>query len=274
MPRPTGARPILAFLTDFGTRDPYVGAMKGVALGICPEATILDLTHEIAPHDIAEGSRHLVDVVPYLPAHTAIVAVVDPGVGSPRRAIAARAGSHWVLGPDNGLLAGVLARTPPEEPIVEITDPRYMRPVVSATFEGRDRFAPAAAWLLSGVPLGALGPPITNPVGLVSANDPEPGDGILNGTLVSVDRFGNVRTSIDRMVFALFAGSATVEIRLGSTLSPPMRLVATYADIGDGEVAALFGSTGWLELAARSAPAFGRPGIAIGEPIAVILSPK
>lgn len=273
MPRPTGARPVLALLTDFGTRDPYVGAMKGVALGICPEMTIVDLTHEIAPHDIAEGSRHLVDVVPYLPAHTAVVAVVDPGVGSARRAIAARAGDHWVLGPDNGLLAGVLARTPPEEPIVEIADPRYMRPVVSRTFEGRDRFAPAAAWLLSGVPLGALGPPITNPVGLAQVKDPVPGDGVLTGMLVSADRFGNVRTSIDRMVFNLFAGSAPVQIRLGGMLSPTLRLVSTYADIGDGEVAALFGSTGWLEIAARSAPAFGRPGIAIGDPITVILSP-
>jgi len=274
MPRPTGARPVLALLTDFGTRDPYVAAMKGVALGICPELTILDLTHEIAPHDIAEGSRHLVDVVPYLPAHTAIVAVVDPGVGSPRRAIAARAGHHWVLGPDNGLLAGVLARTPPEEPIVEIADPRYIRPVVSRTFEGRDRFAPAAAWLLSGVPLGALGPPITDPVGLARVDDPIAGDGVLTGTLIAADRFGNVRTSIERMVFDLFAGGARVEFRVGGPSGLPVRLVDTYADIADGEVAALFGSAGWLEIAARSAPALGRPGITIGAPIAVILSPK
>src|SRR5690242_21886341 len=99
MSRPTGARPLLALLTDFGTRDPYVGAMKGVALGICPELTILDLTHEIAPHDVAEGARHLVDVVPYLPADAAVVAVVDPGVGSARRGLAARAGDHWFVGP-------------------------------------------------------------------------------------------------------------------------------------------------------------------------------
>jgi S-adenosylmethionine hydrolase len=272
MSRPTGARPLLALLTDFGTRDPYVGAMKGVALGICPELTILDLTHEIAPHDVAEGARHLVDVVPYLPANTAIVAVVDPGVGSARRPLAARAGDHWFLGPDNGLFAGVFARTPPEA-IVAIAEPRYERVPVSRTFEGRDRFAPAAAWLLSGVPLAALGPPVTNPIGRMPGEGAIAGDGVLKGWLVAPDRFGNVRTSIDRMVFELFAGAARVDIRLGTLLGPPLRLVETYADIEDGEVAALFGSTGWLELAARSAPAFGRPGIAIGEPIVVILSP-
>jgi S-adenosylmethionine hydrolase len=269
MPRPTGARPVLALLTDFGTRDPYVAAMKGVALGICPDLTIVDLTHEIAPHDIAEASRHLVDVVPYLPADTAIVAVVDPGVGSARRPIAARAGDRWFFGPDNGILAGVFARTPPDA-IVAIADPRYVRLPVSRTFEGRDIFAPAAAWLLSGVPLAALGPPVTDPIGQVPVDDAVAADGSLGGTLVAADRFGNVRTSIDRMVFDLFAGDARVELRVGGA---PVRLVETYAEIRDGEVAALFGSAGWLELAARSAPAFGRPGITIGAPIVVLLSP-
>jgi S-adenosyl-L-methionine hydrolase (adenosine-forming) len=271
MSRPSAARPLLAFLSDFGTRDPYVGAMKGVALGICPELTILDLTHEIAPHDVAEGARHLADVVPYLPPDTAIVAVVDPGVGSGRRAIAARAGDVWLFGPDNGLLAAVFARTPPTA-IVEITDPRYMRSVVSRTFEGRDRFAPAAAWLLSGVPLAALGPPVTDPAGLLSepADETAGGDGVLSGTLVSADRFGNVRTSIDRVIFDVFAGGGRVDVRLGDL---PLRLVGTYVDIGDGEVAALFGSAGWLEIAARSAPALGRPGVTIGAPIRVSLLP-
>jgi S-adenosyl-L-methionine hydrolase (adenosine-forming) len=271
MTRPTAARPLLALLTDFGTRDPYVGAMKGVALGICPELSIVDLTHEIAPHDVAEGARHLRDVAPYLPADAAIVAVVDPGVGSGRRAIAARAGDRWFLGPDNGLFAEVFARTPPTL-VVEIADPRYMRPQVSRTFEGRDRFAPAAAWLLSGVPLAALGPAITDPTGLAAApaDDSMAGDGVLAGTLVSADRFGNVLTSIDRVVFDVFAGAARVEVRLGAT---PLRLVATYAEIGDGEVAALFGSAGWLEIAARAAPALGRPGVTIGAPVHVCIQP-
>jgi S-adenosylmethionine hydrolase len=271
MSRPSAARPLLAFLSDFGTRDPYVAAMKGVALGICPEAAILDLTHEIAPHDVAEGARHLRDVAPYLPADTAVVAVVDPGVGSDRRAIGARAGDRWFFGPDNGLFAKVFARTPPTL-VVAITDPRYMRADVSRTFEARDRFAPAAAWVLSGVPLAALGPPVTDPVGLVPvpADDTAGSDGILAGTLVSADRFGNVLSSIDRVVFEVFAGTARVEVRLGST---PVRLVGTYAEIRDGEVAALFGGAGWLEIAARSAPALGRPGVTIGAPIHVALVP-
>jgi S-adenosylmethionine hydrolase len=271
MPRPSTARPLLALLSDFGTRDPYVASMKGVALGICPELTILDLTHEIAPHDVAEGARHLRDVAPYLPEDTAVVAVVDPGVGSDRRGIAARAGDRWFFGPDNGLLAEVFARTPPTL-VVEIVDPRYMRPEISRTFEGRDRFAPAAAWVLSGVPLAALGPPVTDPVVVVPgvAGETAAGDGVLSGTLVSADRFGNVLTSIDRVVFDVFAGTARVDVRLGST---PLRLVGTYAEIADGEIAALFGSAGWLEVAARSTPALGRPGVSIGAPIQVHILP-
>jgi S-adenosylmethionine hydrolase len=267
MPRPPGARPVLALLTDFGTRDPYVGAMKGAALEVCPDLTIVDLTHEIAPHDIVEGARHLAASVPYFPAGTAFVAVVDPGVGSHRRAIAADAGERWFVGPDNGLLSEVFAATPPRA-IVELAEARYARAEISRTFEGRDRFAPAAAWLLRGVPLASLGPPVHDPCGL-AVEHATVEDGALVGRLVAADRFGNVVSSIDRAAVAAFAAGRAVAVRVGGR---PVRLVDTYADIGDREVAALFGSTGRLEVAARSAPALGRDGIAIGGSIVVILS--
>src|SRR5436190_6165306 len=159
--RQAAARPVLALLTDFGTRDPYVGAMKGAALSVCADATLVDLTHEVAAHDVAEAARHLAAAAPYFPPGSAFVVIVDPGVGSARRALAASAGGHWFVGPDNGVLTPVLGAG---AAIVEITSPRYMRAAVSRTFEGRDRFAPAAAWLLRGVPLDALGPPVTDPV--------------------------------------------------------------------------------------------------------------
>ena len=140
---------------------------------------------------------------------------------------------------------------------------------VSRTFEGRDRFAPAAAWLLRGVPLDALGPPVTDPVRL-DLPRPRVVDGMLRGVLIAADRFGNVATSIDRAAFEAFAGGAPVRLTLAGR---PLRLVGTYAEIGDGEVAALFGSAGVLEVAARSAPALGRDGVQPGAPIEVARQP-
>ena len=150
--------------------------------------------------------------------------------------------------------------------IVEITDPRYRRDVVSRTFEGRDRFAPAAAWLLRGVPLEALGARVTDPATL-DLPRPVAADGVLRGVLVAADRFGNVATSIDRHSLEAFAGGGPVRLTLGGR---PLRLVATYTEIADGEVAALFGSAGLLEIAARSAPALGRPGVHPGAPVTIV----
>ena len=140
------ARPTIAFLSDFGTRDHYAGTMKGVALGICPDATLVDITHEIPAHDVLGGALELAAAYKYFPAGTVFVAVVDPGVGSSRRGIAAEAGDSRFVAPDNGLLTLVFRETPPKR-VVELTERRYARPSVSRTFEGRDRFAPAAAWL-------------------------------------------------------------------------------------------------------------------------------
>ena len=261
--RSPAARPVLAFLTDFGTRDPYVGAMKGAALSVCADAALVDLTHDVAPHDVAEAARHLAAAAPYFPTDTAFVVVVDPGVGSARRALAARSGDRWFVGPDNGVLTPVLG---PEAVVIEIAEPRYMRETVSRTFEGRDRFAPAAAWLLRGVPLEALGPRAADPVRLELPR-PDIAGGVLRGVLVAADRFGNVATSIDRASVDAFAGSAPICLTLDGR---PIRLVATYAEIADGEVAALYGSAGLLEVAARSAPALGRPGVHLGAAVTIV----
>ena len=158
-------RPLIAFLTDFGTQDHYAGTMKGVTLGICPDATLVDITHDIRPHDVMDGALELAASYKYFPVGTIFVVVVDPGVGSARRGLAADTGDYKFVAPDNGVLTAVLRETPAKK-IVELTERRYARPTVSRTFEGRDRFAPAAAWLAKGIQLAALGRPVTEISGL------------------------------------------------------------------------------------------------------------
>src|ERR1700716_413519 len=152
------ARPVIALLTDFGTRDHYAGTMKGVALGICPDATLVDISHELPAHDVLAGALELAPAYRYFPAGTIFLVVVDPGVGSTRRGIAAEAGDQKFVAPDNGVLTAVLDEHPPKR-VVELTERKYARPTVSRTFEGRDRFAPAAAWLAKGIELTGMGRP-------------------------------------------------------------------------------------------------------------------
>src|SRR6266705_6593786 len=188
-------RPVLALLTDFGTRDHYAGTLKGVILGICPDATLVDLSHDIPPHDVMTASLELAAGYKYFPAGTIFLVVVDPGVGSARRGIAAEAGEYRFVAPDNGVLTPILDEHNPKR-IVELTERRYARPTVSRTFEGRDRFAPAAAWLAKGIDLTALGRPAGS---LVRLDVPLPRvttDGI-EGEVLRVDRFGNLITNID-----------------------------------------------------------------------------
>src|SRR6266511_1943167 len=154
-------RPVIALLSDFGSRDHYAGTMKGVMIGICPGVTFLDITHDITPHDVVEGALQLAASYRFFPAGTIVLAIVDPGVGSPRRGIAVEAGDYRFVAPDNGVLTAVLRELPPKR-IVELTERRYARPTVSRTFEGRDRFAPAAAWLAKGIQLSALGRTVTS----------------------------------------------------------------------------------------------------------------
>src|ERR1700738_5025918 len=150
------ARPVIALLTDFGMRDHYVGTMKGVMLGICPDITFVDISHDLAPHDVLAGALELAAAYRYFPVGTIFLVVVDPGVGSTRRGIAAEAGDYGCVAPDNGVLTAVLDEHPPKR-VVELTERKYSRPTVSRTFEGRDRFAPAAAWIAKGVDLSTLG---------------------------------------------------------------------------------------------------------------------
>src|ERR1700704_1702359 len=154
------ARPVIALLTDFGLRDHYAGTMKGVILGICADVTLVDISHDVPAHDVMAGALELAASYRYFPPGTIFLVVVDPGVGSTRHGIAAEAGDYRFVAPDNGVLTAVFDEHPPRR-IVELTERRYARPTVSRTFEGRDRFAPAAAWLAKGIELAALGRPAT-----------------------------------------------------------------------------------------------------------------
>ena len=192
------ARPVVALLSDFGTRDHYAGVMKGVILGICPEVTLIDLSHDLPAHDIPFAAQELAASYKYFPAGTIFLAVVDPGVGSSRRGLAAEAGDWKFVAPDNGVLSGVFAEVPPKR-VVELTERRFARPTVSRTFEGRDRFAPAAAWLAKGnIQLQAFGRTVTD-YRVLELPRASLVDGVLKGAVVRIDRFGNVVTSLDRM---------------------------------------------------------------------------
>jgi S-adenosyl-L-methionine hydrolase (adenosine-forming) len=241
-------RPVIALLSDFGGRDHYAGTMKGVILGICAEATLVDVTHGVTAHDVLEGALQLAASYRYFPSGTVFLAVVDPGVGSARRGIAAEAGDYRFVAPDNGLLTLVLRETPPKR-VVELSERRYARPTVTRTFEGRDRFAPAAAWLAKGTQLSALGRTITDYQRLDVPTADADADA-LRGVVLHVDRFGNLVTNVDRRTFETFAKQGQIRIVVGDRAVE--RLVSTYAEIAPGEVCALFGSSDHLELAANA----------------------
>jgi S-adenosyl-L-methionine hydrolase (adenosine-forming) len=258
-------RPIIALLTDFGTRDHYAGTMKGVALGICPDVTLVDISHDVPPHDVIAGALELAAAYCYFPAGTIFLVVVDPGVGSARRGIAAEAGEYRFVAPDNGVLTPILDLHSPRR-IVELSDRKYARPTVSRTFEGRDRFAPAAAWLAKGIDLAALG----RSAGAIHRLDlPQPrvDAGVIAGEVVRVDRFGNLITNIDRRTFETLAQHGA-EIQAGDHRI--LQVVSTYADAPPGGVCALFGSTNHLEIAANGVSAAERLALGRGASVQVV----
>lgn len=226
----------IALLTDFGTRDPYVAAMKGV-IAARTSAPIHDLSHEIARFDVFAAAWFLERVAPYWPAGTIFVNVVDPGVGSARRILAAEAGGRIFLAPDNGLLTFVAREA---ARVHEVTEERFFLPEGSNTFHGRDRFAPVAAAIAEGVPLEALGKPVSDAVRLEYEPPQYSSDRVL-GHIVSIDHFGNAITDIDasRIPFARFDGLlGTITIH---------HTVRTYAE-GGAEPFFIVGSSGCIEI--------------------------
>ena len=241
---------LITLTTDFGLRDPFVGIMKGVLLSICPSVRLVDLTHDIPPQDVLAGGLALEAAAPFFPAGTVHLAVVDPGVGTARRPLAIRAGGSYLVGPDNGLFTFALEGV--GWTAVSLTAPEYRLPEVSRTFHGRDVFAPAAAYLASGVPLERLGPAVTDPERLRRAGCRLEG-GELVGEVLDADRFGNLLTSIPAARLAEIPGAAGIVLEVaGRRLRGP---VDAYAEGGDGEPAVIVGSTGRLEIYVKAGSA-------------------
>jgi len=242
---------IITMLSDFGLRDSYVGQMKGVILTICPEARLVDLTHDIAPQDVAEGAFQLATAWRSFPEGTVHVAVVDPEVGTARRAIAFLHEGHYFVLPDNGLSSFVLGAQEPQRAV--LLERRAARLAhVSSTFHGRDVFSPAGAQLARGIVLEDLGSEI-DPASLNRLSVPvvATGNGVARGPIVSIDHFGSCRTFISP--HDLPAPADRVVVRCGRAVI--RGIVRTYADVSEGRTLALFGSYGGLEIAVRAGSA-------------------
>ena len=257
---------LVTLTTDFGARDPYVAAIKGVLLDCCPRLQVVDLTHEIAPQDVLEGALFLAGALHYFPAGTVHLVVVDPGVGTERQAVAVAAGGQFIVCPDNGLLTLFLRRYVVDEARL-ISAPAFMRETVSPTFHGRDVFAPAAARLACGTALAEAGPRVDE---LVMIDIPEcvrEGDRV-RGEVVHIDRFGNAISNIDRAS----VGDGLVHEVYVDNYAPALQLHRTYGSVPAGQALAVFGSADYLEVAVNRGSAAGTLGISVGDRVEVIVA--
>lgn len=261
-------RPIITLLTDFGNLDSYVGIMKGVMLSLNPEAVLVDLTHGVPPQDTISGAFLLAEAAPYFPPGTIHLAVVDPGVGTPRRALAARAREQFWVGPDNGLFSLVFEEGATPD-LVSLENSDYFRESVSRTFHGRDIFAPVAAHLSLGTPLDAFGPPLADPIILPWPQAEFTSDAV-RGEIVHVDGFGNLVSNIRGSDLLTWLADKPHVVILGSLTLPG--LSRTYGEVAAGEFVALVGSHGYLEIACVQGNAGRRLTVGTGRSLAVIKS--
>lgn len=249
--------PVISLLTDFGLSDPYAGIMKGVIASVCPDARIIDITHQVAPGDVYGAAYALAAACPYFPADTVHVAVVDPGVGSGRRIISVKTGAGTFLAPDNGLLS-LVADKHPISAAYSVENPDIFIHPVSTTFHGRDIFAPAAAHLACGMDMSELGRPVSEKslVRLDPGPPPEPDEnGRLCGSVIAVDRFGNLITNIGRADIDKAFGSAAAAGK-DICISAGDRIIRgiseSYSSVPEGVLLALIGSTGRLEISVNA----------------------
>lgn len=258
--------PVITLLTDFGTVDYFVGAVKGAILSVNPLAVIADITHEVPPQDVEAGAFTLLASYKTFPAGTIHLVVVDPGVGSTRRPIVVSAGEQFFVGPDNGIFTYIYDREPSHRTF-HVTADKYFRQHVSTTFHGRDIFAPVAAALSNGVKPQAFGASITDEVRLETSLAPVvQKNGNVEGRIIHIDHFGNCITNITRDV--LRDQPATLLVK-GKTIGSFRDF---YGDSGPNEVFAIWGSAGFLEIVVNRGSAALTLGVKRGE--AVILTQR
>jgi S-adenosylmethionine hydrolase len=261
------SHPPIALLTDFGTRDWYVAALKGVILSRAPRARIVDLTHEIPPQDVAAGSFTLAAAVPWFPPGTVFLAVVDPGVGTERAVLAAQAGGRSFVGPDNGLLWLSLEQAR-RRTVVRLTNRRYWLKAVSRTFHGRDIMAPVAAYLARGGSLHRLGPrhratPLAWPAAVLRGR-------AVTGAIIHIDAFGNLITNLRARRWLPASQERQCALRYRRRTVP---VVSSYADGRPRQPVAVIGALGLVELAIRNGSAQRLLGARRGDAVTLRLPP-
>jgi|WetSurSiteA1Bulk_404760.scaffolds.fasta_scaffold07576_2 S-adenosyl-L-methionine hydrolase (adenosine-forming) len=255
--------PIITFTTDFGLRDYFVAAMKGVMLSVNPDAKLIDISNLIPPHDIFTGAFMLGRAWSYFPYGTVHLAIVDPGVGAARKGLVVDAGGHFFLSPDNGILTYVFEENPGFE-AYEITAEHYYRKPVSPTFHGRDIYAPIAAWISKGVPPRQVGTELRDPFRLQLPAIQKMKDSLFQGQILAVERFGNLITNLKPAdvpkAYKILAGHREIT-----------SIHDTYQEGSPGEVFIVPGATGFLEIAVKDGSAASVLKIQAGSPIGIIL---
>ena len=259
-------KPILTLTTDFGLSDHYVGAMKGVILGICPEAQIVDITHEVSPYEISEGAYLIAQAWPCFPKKTVHVVVVDPGVGTARRPILLEAAGQYFIAPDNGVLSMIYGSE--KSKVRLISNERYFRHPVSRTFHGRDIFSPVAAHVAAGVPAARIGKLIEDYLRPAFQKPQRTGKRTWTGRILKIDRFGNIITNfhsgdlpdLEQRRFSMNLGPRQIEV-----------LVRSYGEAGTGEVFLIVGSSGYLEVSMNQGSAAKVIGCEAGAPAELLI---
>jgi S-adenosyl-L-methionine hydrolase (adenosine-forming) len=264
-------RPIITLTTDFGYKDPFVGIMKGVILGINPSVNIADLCHDISPQNILEAAFALETSFRFFPHKTIHLVVVDPGVGTMRRPILVATDHHYFIGPDNGVFSRIYPLTE-SLMVIHITAEHYFLPQKSSTFHGRDIFAPAAAWLSRGIDIVNFGEPVNDYITLPLPVPASPSKKMIEGEIIYTDRFGNLTTNISAaQIDGLGSGNSGKRFKvLVKGKEAPLKNY--YAEAPDNGLYSLINSFGYLELFTNGSSAASDLGLAVGEKVGIILS--
>ncbi len=261
--------PVITLTTDFGYKDPFVGIMKGVILGINPSINIVDITHDIAPGNIMQAAFAIETSFMYFPYRTIHIVVVDPGVGSSRRPIIVSTARHYLVGPDNGIFSRIYTIVEDVD-VIHVTSEHYFLSPRSATFHGRDIFAPVAAWLSKGVDLMNFGEPVKDYVNLPIPLPTFPAKNIIEGEIIYIDRFGNLTTNIPAQKLTEISQNNTGKKMsvLVKGMEAPFKNF--YSDVNDRGIYSLINSFNYIELFVKNGNASLEFGIKVGDKVGVI----